>query len=335
MELLSESSVLEATCRQEDSRSEEQIGELLVRVRELENLNLTWRKCPDAPEGLARGSAVIDIDRHTAYFSSGVSVYAYEWQKEEWSKLPDCPQMYHTLAVVNGLLTAVGGGQSGSRTNTLLSLVGEGGKGKWEKHFPPMPTKRRFTAVVYSGKHLVVIGGVGENGNVTTVEVMNTEIREWFAASSLPFPLSEASVTIVGDSIYLVGGNDKYGSMTTSVLTCSLTALFQSCQPHPPQPQTPSLWHRVADTPVYLSTCVTLDGELVAVGGCDSDVNPTDAVYVYNPPADSWNVISHMNTARWRCLATVLPGDRLMVVGGSTSWGSLCAVVEIATPAVA
>ncbi len=108
-------------------------------------------------------------------------------------------------------------------------------------------------------------------------------------------------------------------------------------QPHPPQPQTPSLWHRGADTPAYLSTCVTLDGELVAVGGCDSDWNPTDAVYTYDPRTDSWNVISHMNTARWRCLAAVLPGDRLMVVGGftTTSWGSECAEVEIATLAVA
>ncbi len=193
-----------------------------------------------------------------------------------------------------------------------------------------MPTKRGFTAVVYSGKHLVVIGGEGGN---RTVEVMNTETREWFTASSLPLTLTltEATVTIVGDKIYLVGGYDMSG-MTTSVLTCSLTALLLSCQP---QPQTPSLWHPVTDTPVYQSTCVTLDGEVVAVGGCDSDWNPTCAVYAYDPAKETWNVISHMNTPRRRCLAAVLPGDRLMVVGGSTSFRSDCAVVEIATLAVA
>ncbi len=189
-------------------------------------------------------------------------MYAYEWQKEEWSKLPDCPWWYHTLAVVNGLLTAVGGCQFGSHTNTLLSLVGEGSKKKWEKRFPPMPTRRGSTAVLYSGKHLVVIGGKGDNGRVTTVEVMNTETREWFVASSLPFPLTEATVTIVGDNLYLVGGFDENDTMTRSVFTCSLTALLLSCQPHPPRPQTPSLWYRsrVADTPVYWSTCVTLVG---------------------------------------------------------------------------
>ncbi len=93
MELLSESSELQATCRQEDSQSEEQIGELLEIVRDLENLNVTWMKCPKAPSGLRRGSAVIDIDRHIVYFSNySDRVYAYQWQRKEWSKLPDCPQ---------------------------------------------------------------------------------------------------------------------------------------------------------------------------------------------------------------------------------------------------
>ncbi len=341
MELLSESSELEATCRQEDSQSEEQIGELLVRVRELENLNLTWRKCKEGSEPLERGSAVIDTDRYIAYFSNYIcSVYAYEWQRVKWSKLPDIAQMYHTLAVVNGLLTAVGGGQPWSYTDTLLSLVGEGSKRKWEQHFPSMPTKRAYTAVIYSGKHLVVIGGEGHEGRLATIEVMNTKTRdlEWFTASSLPSPLTEASVTIVGDNIYLVGGYDKHRTPTRSALTCSLTALLQSCQPHPPGLQTPSisLWHPLTDTPVYWSTCVTLDGELVAIGGCDSLKNPTDTVYAYNPDTDSWNVISHMNTARRRCLAAVLLGDRLMVVGGfaTNTWGLACAEVEIATLAV-
>ncbi len=74
---------------------------------------------------------MIDIDRHIAYFSDYVSVYAYEWQRVKRSKLPVYPQCDHTLAVVNGLLTAVGGHQSLSHTNTLLCLVGEGSKRKW------------------------------------------------------------------------------------------------------------------------------------------------------------------------------------------------------------
>ncbi len=332
MELLSESSGHEVTSRQEDSQREEQMRDLLVRVRKLESLRLTWRTCQDAPQPLARGSAADDTKRHTVYFSHYRSVYAYKWQREEWSKLCDCPNYTHSLAVMGGLLTAVGGVQSMNCTNTVLSLVGDGSERRWEKHFPAMPTKREWTAVICSGKHLVVMGGI-DRDILTTVEVLNTETRQWLTASSLPFPLSEASATIVGDNIYLVGGYDRGGWLSGSVLTCSLTALLQSCHPHLPTSQSPPVWHQVADTPAYMSTFVTLNGELVAVGGCDSSYNPTDSVYAYDPATNSWNVISHMNKARRKCLAVVLPGDRLMVVGGliSNSHTTPTVSVEIAT----
>ncbi len=301
-----------------------------MRVR---SLRLTWRKCQDAPQRLARGSAAVDTDRHTVYFSHHTSMYAYEWQREEWSKLCDCPNHAHTLAVVSGLLTAVGGqsAQSGRRTNTLLSLIDDGSERRWEEHFPQMPTKRTWTAVVCSGKHLVVMGGIDPN-RLTTVEVLNTETGQWLTASSLLFPLSQASATIAGDNIYLVGGYDRGGWLSGSVLTCSLTALLQSCHPHLPTSRSPPVWHQVADTPAYMSTCVTLNGKLVAVGGCHSFSTLTDSVYAYNPVTDSWNVISHMNIAQWGCLAVVLPGDRLMVVGGCTSntYSSQTTSVEIA-----
>ncbi len=334
MELLSESSGHEVTSRQEDSQREEQIRELLVRTRKLKGIRLTWRKGQDAPQPLVRGSAAVDTDRHTVYFSDYERIYAYERQREEWSKLCDCLSVNYTLAVVGGLLTAVGGVQSGRHTNTLLSLVGDGSERRWEKHFPPMPTKRGWTAVVCSGKHLVVMGGSDRN-TLTTVEVLNTETRQWITASRLPFPLSEASATIVGDNIYLVGGYDRSGWASGSVLTCSLTALLQSYRLHFPTSRSPPLWHHVADTLAYMSTCVTLNGKLVAVGGHHLSTLPTDSVYAYDPATDSWKVISRTNIARLKCLAVVLPRDRLMVVGGYASSSYLTtSSVEIATPTV-
>ena len=62
-------------------------------------------------------------------------------------------------------MTAVGGKQSGNSTNSFLSFKKEGGKWKWMELFPPMPTKRSFTAIVCSGRALVVAGGEGNTGN--------------------------------------------------------------------------------------------------------------------------------------------------------------------------
>ena len=45
---------------------------------------------------------------------------------------------------------------------------------------------------------------------------------------------------------------------------------------------------------------------------------PTTAIHMYNPTTDSWEVISHMGTPRYDCIAAVLPNNQLMVVGGYT-----------------
>ena len=116
------------------------------------------------------------MDGSMAYFRPELSrtVQAYDTDKDVWSELPACPQDIFSVAIVNGLLTAVGGLQSGRPTNTLLSLTGEGSKRKWSKHFPSMPTKRYFTTVVCSGRSLVVAGGeIHHSTKLSTVEVMN------------------------------------------------------------------------------------------------------------------------------------------------------------------
>ena len=303
----------------------------------VDTIKLNWRQCPKAPCGMFRGSAT--VDGSMAYFRpwDKRTVQAYDADKEVWSQMPEYPHNMFTLATVNGLLTAVGGYQSGKPTNTLLSLTGEGSKRKWSKHFPPMPTKRYWTAVVCSGRSLVVAGGTGDIITIlSTVEVMDTESLQWFTASSLPHPLSSASATICGENLYLLGSYDQSGQ-TKSVFTCSLSVLLQSCQPQPlgarslSPAQESGVWQKTADTPVYQSTCTTLCGHLLAVGGRDSDRKPITAIHKYDPINDSWTVISHMAIPRYRGLVAVLPGDKLMVVGGNVDTYRKIPDVEIAT----
>ena len=277
-----------------------------------------------APREMHRGSATVCGNR--AYFRPAFTnkgeVLLYDADTDEWCLFPPCPRDRFTLTVVNDLVTAVGGRQGNIHTNTLLSLVEEGGRKKWEEHFPPMPTKRSYTSVVCSGKALVVTGGEGDEDTVlTTVEVMDTETLQWSTASSLPHPLTQASATIFGDSVYLVGGRDEQGIMTKSVFTCSLNTLLQS-QTMEPKTKTPSLagnhseWHKIADLPVSTSTSVTLNGQLLAVGGCDSHTKAANNIYSYNTETNCWEVISQMHTPRSWCLAAVLLDNKLMVVGG-------------------
>ena len=231
-------------------------------------------------------------------------------------------------------MTAVGGIQSGDYINTLLSLMEvDGGRWKWVEHFSPMPTKRKLTVALCSGKALVVAGGEGEgHTRLATVEVMDTDTLQWSTASSLPNPLTNATATVCGDRIFLVGGFQE-GNWTKSVFTCSLSALLQpqtfgTKMKTMLQARKPSVWNTITDLPVKGSTCATLNGQLLTVGGLEDNV--TNCIYSYNTETNSWEVISYMPTPRCWCLVAVLPGNKLMVVGGKTVIGDTDEV-EIAT----
>ena len=290
-------------------------------------ITLKWRQSTKTPCEMVRGSAT--VDGCIAYFRPGGSriIHAFDSAKEEWSELLECPHEGFALAVVKGLLTAIGGWESGKLTNALLSLSREGGKRKWSKQFPGLPTKRSTAAAICRGTSLAVAGGYGDNfTRLSTVELMNTENLQWFIASSLPHPLDEATATICGENLYLLGGFDKGGNPTQSALTCSLSALLQSCQSQSLGTRLKKslstgkskVWHEIADIPVLHSTGATLCEQLLAVGGQDSSGNPTAAVHTYDSVNNSWTIASHMITPHYRALIAVLPGDILMVVGGRT-----------------
>ena len=153
--------------------------------------------------------------------------------------------------------------------------------------------------------------GIDLDENVNTVEVMDTKTLVWSTVASLPHPYKLESATICGDRLYMLGGVDNKGK-TKSVLTCSLTELLQSS----------SVWHRVADAPAYHSTCAAVNGQLLAVGGCDENFKATAAIHKYNPTTNSWYHISNMPTARYACLVAVLPTNEMMAVGGMVSRGT-------------
>ena len=305
------------------------------------SIQLRWRDGGKAPCKMYGKTAA--VDGSVAYFSPDEhEVFTYNSTNNKWSELPKCPNHGFSLAVVNSLLTAIGGKKSiFERTNSLLSFTGK----KWTERFPPMPTRRWLTTAVCSGRSLIVAGGLGEGDNkrLSTVEVMDTETLQWSTASSLPRPFCGELATICGDHVYMLAGYYQSMKFTKFLFTCSLAALLQSCQPYSLGAQLntlslasrPKVWHQLADTPVTFSSWVALLGRLLAVGGRDSDDKQTTAIHMYNTTTNSWEVISHMTTPRHRCLVAVLPHNQLMVVGGVTpeSYLSGTDTVEIATMA--
>ena len=297
----------------------------MAEVWDVQQLKLTFETRRNAPLAMKRGAAV--AHGSVGYFNpgGGQDVFAYDSEKDDWSKLPECPRYFFGLVVINNLLTAVGGEPtglfSGDFTNRLVSFNGS----KWVTIFPPMPTKRYDPAVISAQNYLIAAGGVGiAVGGVaealSTVEVMNIATREWYTAASLPEHVYLMSATVCGGRLYLLGGVKK-GNPTRAVFTCTLDSLLHSChQPSqtPPHTNEAGVWQRIADVPMLESTCTTLNGRVLAVGGEYSHGTPTTDVYMYNANSDSWPHVGHMSTARRLCLVVGLR-DCIVAVGGYTT----------------
>jgi hypothetical protein len=296
------------------------------------SINLTWREGGKAPCKMS-GSHRAAVDGSTLYVVLvDCQTFCYTVSTSSWSRLPNTPTSSCPLVIINNLLTLVGGiCDAIAITNQLFSLTGQGSGRRWTEEFPPMPTKRYGMSVLCIEIAVIVAGGGNTKSSgilgLHTVELLNTETLQWSTAADLPQPLSYTPAAVCGDQVYILGKSNMY--------TCSVITLIQSCKSFLASFRNKGarVWKEVAAPPVTESTSVSIHGRLLAIGGEDSDQKPTSAIHMYNPPTDSWEVISHMGTPRTNCIAAVLPSNQLMVVGGFTIRGIMMTIdtVELAS----
>ena len=248
------------------------------------------------------------------------------------------PQNIFSIAVVDEHLTAIGGKQFGSATKTLLSLPQEItgiSQQKWKEMFPPMTYSHNNPAVTTTQTPLIVVAGWGPDEKMAAVEVLNTQTLQWSTVANLPHDLLyQAKSTICGDRLYLGGGYSTTEDATKSVIMCEAKDLLSS------RPRTETIvtrlgysyrqvWKEVAPLPVVLSSLVSFQGYLLAVGGVATS-RETSSVWLYDVPTNSWNVISQMQMKRCNCFAAALENSKLIVYGGRTPDG-FTSSVEIAS----
>ena len=255
---------------------------------------------------MCRGSAV--TDKNFAYFRLVTNeLYRYTMSTNEWLSLPPCPHSYSALVIIDNELTAVGGSSGGNRTNKLFTLR----QGRWVEEYPPMGKGRRSAACVgISNVHhmnVIVIGGLGEGGGTTTVELLNTHNRRWSTLNSLPKPLPQPSAVVCGDLLYVIGGNCVYSYL--------LSALPDSTRPDKSL-QSP-IWKPLPDLPLHNSTPAILAGQLVCVGGRRGGGlgSPRDDS-IHQLVDGQWVKVGSLSSTTNLCLVVTPSPDKMLVVGG-------------------
>ena len=174
------------------------------------NIKLKWREGKKSPRKICsyhNGMMATAVDGNSVYVMTSTQIYAYNASTLAWSQLPGNSFEGCALAVINNLVTLIGGWNDGNITNKLFSLTRDRGTFvKWYVKFPPMPTKRQGACALCTETALIVAGGQGDKGEIATTEILNTATHQWSTAIDLPLPIFGGSlVQISTDHIIHIG----------------------------------------------------------------------------------------------------------------------------------
>ena len=276
-------------------------------------MKLAWRVGEKVPRKIHFSYSAAANDRTLYLIADKLVGYYFSLDTASWCRLPNTP-LYNCPAIfIDDILTLIGGLTPGDVvTNHLFSLK-EGTNPKWTEIFSPMPTKRYGSTALFAraSATVVVAGGRKSRGSSTTkVELLNTRTFQWSTAVDLPHPLSCAPAAVCRDRVYILGDSN--------MLTCLLNALIQPRRSffHILFWRNVGVWEEASLPPVTGATCISIHGQLLAIGGKGRFGKPTTAVHLYDQTMDSWMIISRMGTPRSNCIAAVFPKNLLVVMGG-------------------
>ena len=249
-------------------------------------------------------------------------VYKYDPVKNEWSILPPTPVRYFGVGTLNRKLVIVGGQSEEVYTNR--SCVFEEDTQQWVESIPPMPNGLVFSLVVTHNTSLIVCG-MTDKLSPPSMFIYCHQSSQWHSRAPPPlnFNTDFSSAVIVNDIYHLALGAE--GGMVADPLPSS-AAVFSQPLSTLLDPNTPSTWQRMPDTPCHTSHLATTGGCLLALGGLHNACNVYDdavaanittAVHAFCPATSSWVKIGDLPDKRACSTITTLSSGEIFLTGGA------------------
>ena len=234
-------------------------------------------------------------------------------EQDQWTKLPEYTAKWFAMTSLANRLVLVGGlvTRNYKRTNQLSIFE----LGEWTHPYPPMNIARSTSTAVSFNNHIIVAGGTDDKGDTSSVEVLDVASRRWYVAQSLPNPRSTLKSTLIGSTLYLMGGYDHAGRATKTVYHVDLNELIAKALSNL---DTPTLWQTLKEVPLEYSAPLSIGRSLLAVGGVDDIFNSSSPTHLYQPDTRRWVKVGDLPTPRYCCTCSVLPSGEVIVAGGET-----------------
>ena len=240
-------------------------------------------------------------------------IQIYHIDDQKWTTISDIPKNCYGADIIQGHLTLIGGRDAVTRKDTgkLSTYVND----HWEKIYPPMPTPRFWLGVALEDNLLITAGGKCAGAAVSTVEVLNTESKQWYSLNSLqlPEPIYLCDMTISSGYVYIGGGMNAPEKHSKSYWRLPWSAVQQSVQSRD-NTSSPVTWEKIADSPFMLSALLPNSKLPDLFGGVD-DKTRSD-IFVYDPTQKRWTAVGNISTECTRPCVVSINSNSVFVCGG-------------------
>ena len=167
-----------------------------------------WKPAADLPAPRHHSmAAVVDglvyvVGGFGDAFDPWATGWVYEPQPNGWSEIADLPLSVGAgaAAEIEGIIYVAGGVPLGTSLYAYDPIADT-----WAT-LPPMTQPREHTAAVAFAGDLWVLGGRWDEAMLDTVEIFDPDTGSWSGGPSLQEARSGFGATVLGDNIYVAGG---------------------------------------------------------------------------------------------------------------------------------
>ncbi len=142
----------------------------------------------------------------------------YDPTTDTWQSLPSMPtpRDHLAVAVVNGLLYAIGGRRGAMSRNVAVNEVYDPKANRWITR-APMPTARGGIAAAVVGDRLYVFGGENPDQTFENTEAYDPKTDRWVTLKPMPTARHGLGAVSWEGHIYVIGGGPSPGGSRSNV----------------------------------------------------------------------------------------------------------------------
>ena len=297
--------------------------------------HLYWREEPDVLEKMWWPTAVYlngKIFVGERYWSYQKFLCVFNVVSRTWSKLPfldSCEMDRFTLATSNSKVHTIGGtwskdGIEEKYSNKVFSLDDDL---KWCNTLPPLNIGRVYATSTSFESFILVAGGEGRNGLLSSVEVLNSSQSSstWWEICDLPVKSQYMQCTVTHDELFIGcgAGGTAYTVYTSKLSAVKVSLNIDEDSESSVSPE--SFWQSLPKTPLRLCGLVSVNNCLLTVGGRDDGFKSQSSVHLYDCYKKPWSKVSDIRNSRDSpavVVSTFENKQELFVLGGGVGAGT-------------